>query len=210
MARSSPGEGPFSVFFTKVFDYILLNLLFLVTSLPVFTAGASLSALTEMVIRVSSGEDPYVIRGYFGAFRRSFPQAVRLFIPFFAGLLFTGDLVLTLHLMANPPLSYLKFPLFAVFLVLLGAYLYVPPQTAVFENDTKTVFINAFRLAGKHLPVTLLFLCLVVLLPVPCLVNGIYLMLFLAFFLTMGFSLLTRLFWSYFQKIFIKEGADLH
>ena len=37
MAKSSPGEGPFSVFFTKVFDYILLNLLFLVTSLPVFT-----------------------------------------------------------------------------------------------------------------------------------------------------------------------------
>ena len=84
-------------------------------------------------------------------------------------------------------------------------------QRWVWTNDYQGYFTR-FCAGGilVAIPVTLLFLCLVVLLPVPCLVNGIYLMLFLAFFLTMGFSLLTRLFWSYFRKIFIKEGADLH
>lgn len=62
----------------RVFDWMLLNLLWLVTSLPLVTIGASTAALTEVSCRMTCGEDPAVLKGYFKAWARHWKKATAL------------------------------------------------------------------------------------------------------------------------------------
>lgn len=62
----------------RVFDWMLLNLLWLVTSLPLVTIGASTAALTEVSCRMVCGEDPAVLKGYFKAWARHWKKATAL------------------------------------------------------------------------------------------------------------------------------------
>ena len=63
-------------------DLIVLNALALLCSLPLVTLGASWAALSEASLRLVRGEESYVARDYFRAFRARWKKGVPL------GLLF--------------------------------------------------------------------------------------------------------------------------
>jgi len=56
-------------------DLILLNFLFLLTSIPIVTMGASLTAMYAVNLRSIRYGDGYVVRTYFEAFKRNFKQS---------------------------------------------------------------------------------------------------------------------------------------
>lgn len=62
----------------RVFDWMLLNLLWLITSLPLITIGASTAALTEVTRQMAHGEDPAVFKGYFKAWAKHWKKASAL------------------------------------------------------------------------------------------------------------------------------------
>lgn len=62
----------------RVFDWMLLNLLWLVTCLPILTIGASTAALTDVSYRMAHGEDPAVFKSYFKAWARHWKTATIL------------------------------------------------------------------------------------------------------------------------------------
>ena len=62
----------------RVFDWMVLNLLWLVTSLPVVTVGASTAALTEVSRRMALGEEPFVFKSYFRAWAKHWKTATAL------------------------------------------------------------------------------------------------------------------------------------
>ena len=62
---------------TRLADVMILNLLFIVTSLPVVTLGASLTALNFTAMRIGTGECVSVTGDYFRSFRQNFRQATR-------------------------------------------------------------------------------------------------------------------------------------
>ena len=49
---------------TKIFDLILLNILFIVCSLPVITIGASITALYTVLLKMTENEEGYILRGF--------------------------------------------------------------------------------------------------------------------------------------------------
>lgn len=55
-------DNPFFEFMGNVGDWILLNLLFVLTSIPVITVGMSLTALYRIVLRRMRGENNYVFK----------------------------------------------------------------------------------------------------------------------------------------------------
>lgn len=63
--------------FGKVFA---LNLCFVVGCLPVFTVGASLSALYAMCIRLQEDEEETIVSGFVREFKRSFKQATAAYL----------------------------------------------------------------------------------------------------------------------------------
>ncbi len=61
-------EGPLADILNRFMDLILLNVLWFVCSLPVFTAGASTCALYDVTIQYALHENPSVIYTFFQAF----------------------------------------------------------------------------------------------------------------------------------------------
>lgn len=80
-------------FFVKLGYCWWLNTLWLVTSLPVFTIGASTTALCYAMMKLHRGEG-YPTRNFFHSFRENFGQATVLWLLYLAvGVLLALDLV---------------------------------------------------------------------------------------------------------------------
>lgn len=64
----------------KIFDALVLGLLFLLCSIPVFTIGASATALYYAYDKVIRREEGYTVKAFSHAFRQNFKQATILWI----------------------------------------------------------------------------------------------------------------------------------
>lgn len=62
----------------QVFDWMALNLLWFITSLPVITIGASTAALADVMAHRALGEEPGVLKSYFSAWKRCWKKATVL------------------------------------------------------------------------------------------------------------------------------------
>lgn len=146
-------------------DVMVLNLLFVATSIPVVTLGASLTALNFTAMRLATGECNSVTDDYFRSFRRNFRQATVIAIVLLAliGVLAAWYVVVTN--LTFGPLA--ELVLLAIWYVLAfnfaAAALFVFPYLASFEGRTRDVLGNARRLSWKHPFVTLVALALIAL-----------------------------------------------
>ena len=83
-------DSPLMNFLNKVADIMILNALFILCCLPVFTIGASLSAAYYICYKMIRNEDSYIVKGFFKSFKENFKQAtvIWLFVLLIAGILF--------------------------------------------------------------------------------------------------------------------------
>ncbi len=175
----------------RVGDLALVNILFLVCSIPVITLGASATALYTVSLQMVRGEEKQLVKTFFSAFGRNFGQATLLTVLF---LLLGAGLFLDLRVMqANPG----AFPL--VFwvgsgLLALAVAITLPFAFALqarFDNSVWKALKNAFVLAVTH-PLTALFAAALTLLPLGLLLFAPYYMLLSSiFWFLFGFSLTT-------------------
>ena len=78
----------------KIGKIFLLNLLWLICSLPVFTIGASTTALIYTSMKLSDNEG-YWHQNFFSSFKENFKQATALFFIYLAaGAFLAGDFLL--------------------------------------------------------------------------------------------------------------------
>ena len=73
-------DSPFYRTMGRIGDLVLANLLWLVCSLPILTAGASTLGLFTVVNKMAAKEDYTVRTDFFKAFRRDFKQATALWL----------------------------------------------------------------------------------------------------------------------------------
>ena len=71
-------DGPVYRFMSSLFHVLLLNLCFLLTSIPIVTIGASAVALFDVMLRMVDDEEGYVVKQYFKAFKANWKQGVPL------------------------------------------------------------------------------------------------------------------------------------
>ena len=73
-------ESPVMQFIGKVADFILLNLLTLVCSLPIITFGAAYTAKYYVSMKIIRGEEGTLFKAYFKSFKENFKQATLIWI----------------------------------------------------------------------------------------------------------------------------------
>lgn len=73
-------DSPFFEFMNTLAAFIGLNVLFLITCLPVITIGPALSALYTVTLKEARKEQGYIFSTYLKAFKRNFPQSVAAFL----------------------------------------------------------------------------------------------------------------------------------
>ena len=80
MERLFNVDSKLFLFINKIVDLVILNLLFLITSLPIITIGASLKALCETALRLMNNTESYIVRNYFTAWKNAFKRSTVLWI----------------------------------------------------------------------------------------------------------------------------------
>ena len=178
-------------FFSRVVDLLLLNFLFVITSLPVFTLGASLTALFSAAMKLVRNEESYVSKDYFRAFKTNFRQATVSFWAF--------ALVLAL-LSGNLMISYQQS---GSFYLVIGIYfLYFFPVLARFYFTTRQILLHIPHMILTHffsfilliiLLIPLIFLCVYSLFTATCVI---------VFGCICGFSVYAYVMSMLFRKIF--------
>ncbi|WP_159096411.1 MULTISPECIES: YesL family protein [Miniimonas] len=147
-------------FLSKVADVMVLNLVFVLTSLPIVTIGASLTALNYTALRIVDGECESVLDCYRRSFRQNLRQATVLF-----GIVVGLAVVLVAWFLIADGLAIASIVRFALYIVLflvtfqavIGA-LFVFPYLAKFEGSTREVLGNARKMSLRHLFASLAFL----------------------------------------------------
>lgn len=155
--------GYFQIIFHNFFDLVLLNFIFLITSLPVFTIGASYKAFISVCNKYAEDENVYPIREYFKNFKQNFLKSMLY------GLIFTVAFVI----IAFASLFYLNmskqsmiFFLFAVvgaaciFLLIMMLCWFFPLYVKL-GQDFKTLIINSFILSFNYIKSSFSYLLVV-------------------------------------------------
>ena len=135
-------------------DIAVLNLLFLLTSLPVFTVGAANAAMYTLTFRMVRGREEPLVKSYFRAFRANFRQGTTLWLLFLLAAV-PALVYLDRFYQAEGMLHYLFLPFFSVFLLAVFLAVWAFPWVSQFHNSTAEILSNALLLAIQNLPRTL-------------------------------------------------------
>lgn len=142
-------------FLNRLWDILILNFLFLLTSIPLVTIGASLAALYSVTLRAVKGEDGYIARSYLKEWKENLKKATIIWIFYAAAgvILATDIFVIGRNSGDMGKLLVFAGGIAGVIWVLMGIYLL--PLQARFENSVSNTVINSLIIAIKFLPNTL-------------------------------------------------------
>ena len=149
-------DSPIMRFMTKVADIMILNLLFIITSLPVITIGASLTSLYYVTMKLVRDEEGGIVRSYFHSFRVNFRQATILWL---GTVLVVGVLIADLLILAridSPIAAAMNTGVLIIGVVILMILQYLFPLIAKFDAGLVQTLKNACLMAMAHLPKTIL------------------------------------------------------
>ncbi len=179
-------DHPFFEFMGGLGDWMILNVLFVVTSLPVVTIGASLTAMYRVSLRRIRKESRYAAREYMQAFREEWKDSTKLWMIF----LCTGGILLFDILYGKNLPKVLNLAIGCLVVLWAFAFTYVFPLQARFKNGIKNTFVNALYLAFCNLPVTIIMTALNSI-PVLCAASGAFVvMAAMPIFCIIGFALI--------------------
>lgn len=149
-------DSPVMRFLGRIGDIILLNLVFVVTSLPVITIGTALSALYTVAMKIVRGEDPSIVREYLHAYKRNFKTATVCFVVLAAvGALVVLDFRLA-GIFKGAVYAAVRFCLAMILGIWILEFIYIFPYIARFENTIACSLKNALFLSAAHIPSTLM------------------------------------------------------
>lgn len=151
-------DSPLFGFLNKVADLIILNLLTLVCCIPVITAGAAMTGLNYVCLKMVRNEEGYIIRGFFKSFKQNFKQAtiIWLIILLVIGVLAGDVFIISYSNVAFP--TWLRVALLAVGVIVIVALMHVFPVLARFDNTIRNTFRNSLYMGILTLPKTILMM----------------------------------------------------
>lgn len=138
----------------KVIDCVFISILWFVFCIPIFTFGASTTAMYYTVHKTIRNDKGYVWRTFWGSFKSNFKQTtiITLILLVIAVVLWIDqDIMLTL-LQEGSKMGYLYFAFIVLLCFLYVWAVYIFSYSARFEDKLKTVLKNSISLAIVHLP----------------------------------------------------------
>ncbi len=201
-------DNPIMRFLSKFCDLMLLNILFLITSIPIFTIGASTAAMYKITLQIVANDDPYIIKGFFKAFRENFKQATFIWIPsLFILIFFAVDLYVVYNII-DPGYSYLQFPIWIIMFIILSIMIYAFPMIGRYKASSKQILKNAVLLSVANIPVTIMILAIYAGIAYLASLSAKALITTFSIFLFFGFSAIAFFNSLFLIRIFFKCNPD--
>ena len=146
-------EGsPVQRFLNKMADLLILNIITLLMCLPIITAGAALTAMHYVLLKMVRGEEGYILKSFFRSFKREFRQATVLWILYVAlAALMASNLVLVLQGSGRYPI-WLPSSIVVVAVLELMFMIYTFAMLSRFDDSIYHTLLNAVTLTFAELP----------------------------------------------------------
>ena len=74
-------DSPLMNVLNKMADLMWLNILTLICCIPVITAGAALTSMHYVALKIVRNEESYITRSFFKSFKTNFRQATLIWLP---------------------------------------------------------------------------------------------------------------------------------
>ncbi|MBP5224117.1 MAG: YesL family protein [Lachnospiraceae bacterium] len=152
MRRLLDIDNPVMRLVIKLFDCMVLSVLWTVFSLPVITMGASSTALYSAVYHHIRKDEGYLWKSFWNAFKENFKRSTLAWLPMLAMILFLIYDVMALHVLIKNGNPFGR--LFGIILVLLFVGLvwavYLAAYCARFKGTVKEVLKYSFFLMMSH------------------------------------------------------------
>ena len=145
-------NNPVMRFIIKLFDCMLLSVLWVVFSLPVFTMGAASTALYSAVYHHIRREEDYLWHSFYSAFRENFKRSTLAWLPMLLMFLFLIYDVLALRALirAGHPMGRLFGVIVALLCVAAVWAAYLAAYCARFQGGVKDMLRFSFYLLMAH------------------------------------------------------------
>ena len=158
-------DSTFGQLFIKISYGCCLNILWLICCLPIFTIGASTTALYYTSFKIAKDEGSFITTMFFRSFRQNFKQATIIWlIMLAAGLVIGADAILLYRLRATSTgtaaviWTLMLAAMFACMIAYVIELTYIFPLLSIASNTTANMFKNAFLIGTHYLFVTILVL----------------------------------------------------
>ena len=139
-------------------DLCLLNIMTLLGCLPIVTAGASLTAMHYVMLKMVRNEEGYIWKDFWKSFKENFRQGTCIWLILLAFVVFfLVDCYIFKGLVENISMPLLAIAgAFALFLYMI--YLYAFPLLSHFHNTVLGTIKNAFFVGIMTFPKTILMM----------------------------------------------------
>lgn len=151
-------DSPLMNILGKMADLMWLNILTMICCIPVFTAGAALTALNYMALKIVRNEECYITKGYFKSFKENFKQATVIWLlVMVVAAVVAGDVYIILNedIELN---NIIKILIMIAGVLAIMTTVFVFPVLAKFENNVMGTLRNAFFMSIWQFPKTILML----------------------------------------------------
>ena len=152
-------DSKFSQFIYSVMDYVKLGLIFLLFSIPGFTAGAAAAAVMTVGMRIERKEAPTIFRPFWQAFKDNFRQGTILTMLFMAVFGFlAADWYILMQMEQTLLIRLICAIIFVLALLAAELMMWVFPTLARFILTNRQIIHNAVIHMFARFPQTLLAL----------------------------------------------------
>lgn len=140
-------------FMEKLLDCVILNLLWILTSLPLFTIGASTTALYHTVVKALRKDHGTISKEFWHSFFSNFRQATVIWIIILALFLFLAIdcAIVAVFLEAGAIMKWILGILIGIFAVSLVWSQFCFSYTAKYTDPIKNILKNALFFLLSHL-----------------------------------------------------------
>ena len=136
-------DSKFSQFIYSLLDYIKLGLVFLLFSIPGFTAGAAAAAVMTVGMRIERKEAPTIFRPFWQAFKDNFRQGTMLTLLFMLVVGFlAADWYILMQMEGTPLIRLLCAVIFVLALLTAALMLWTFPTLARFQLTNRQIIHN--------------------------------------------------------------------
>jgi len=151
-------NGQLTQWLSRIVDIMVLNLLFILFCLPIFTVGASITALYSVLLKVVRDEEKDIVKSFFVAFKRNFTQSTIIWFM----MVVSGSLLLANSLFLEHIDGVAKFffvSMMVVFgFVYLTILLFIFPYIARYEDTIKKSLLNSLLIGISNFPYLVILL----------------------------------------------------
>lgn len=199
-------DNPLFTFLSKVFDIIMLSLLYILCCIPVVTIGAATTACYYTMVKSIRKNRGYMSKEFFKSFKENFKVGTLTWI-----LVLLASVLLYMNIYISKQITgslgaILPYGYMAAILFLLCVGIYLFPVLSRFDFGVIQLIKMCFFFAMKHLPTTIGLVALFAGISLACYITIILIPFIIPIYLFFSSFLMERILKKYITK---QEEGDL-